>query len=72
MKRKKTRPRFKAYNCITIERRSRLISMINDDSMRIKDAATELNINYQTAKSIIRRFRASESKNLSANTKSLA
>jgi len=32
--------------------------MILDEHMRIKDAATALNINYQTAKSIIRRFRA--------------
>lgn len=31
---------------------------MDEENLRIKDAAVVLNINYQTAKSIIRRFRA--------------
>ena len=37
--------------------RLHLFEMIEVQGVRIKDAARDLKINYQTAKSIIRRFR---------------
>ncbi|TNV84150.1 hypothetical protein FGO68_gene4932 [Halteria grandinella] len=47
-----------SYHAITTRKRLELLQLLDEKRMRIKEAAHALNINYQTAKSIIRRYRA--------------
>ena len=53
---KRQRPLLNNYNVIPDEKRFRLIEMVNHRRMKVKEASQILNINYQTAKSILRRF----------------
>lgn len=53
---RRQRPLLSNYNVIPDEKRFRLIEMVVNRHMRVKEASQILNINYQTAKSILRRF----------------
>ncbi|TNV86594.1 hypothetical protein FGO68_gene9911 [Halteria grandinella] len=53
---KKNRPLLSSYMVIPDERRYQLIKYVIFENIRVKDAAGALGINYQTAKSILRRY----------------
>jgi molybdenum-dependent DNA-binding transcriptional regulator ModE len=57
---KTEKPNFswKKYDSINTEKRKRLLQKV-EGRMGVKQASEELGINYQTAKSIIRRYRLS-------------
>ena len=44
----------RAYRHVSVEERNRLIKMVREDGMRIKDSAKIIGINYSTAKHIIK------------------
>ena len=44
----------RSYNTVEANKRQRLIHMVNEDQMTIKEAASRLKINYSTAKHIIK------------------
>ena len=54
---RKGRPHFLAYNSVSSEMRFKLLSLLTIEKISVKEASDKLNINYQTAKSIIRRFK---------------
>lgn len=53
---KKNRPLLSSYNVISEEKRFQLIQFVIIQKMKVKDASQYLKINYQTAKSILRRY----------------
>ena len=44
----------RSYNTVESSKRQKLIRMVNEDQMTIKEAASRLKINYSTAKHIIK------------------
>lgn len=46
-----------SYGCVATSKRYQLIELVYKQNVGIKEAAEQIGINYQTAKSIIRRFR---------------
>ncbi len=45
------------YGAVTTEKRFELVRLIYEENLGIKEASQSMGVNYQTAKSIIRRFR---------------
>jgi transposase len=54
---RRTSERLQSYNFVSPDTRVTLIRMVEVEKVRIKVASTKLDINYSTAKSIIRKFR---------------
>ena len=48
----------RSYNTVESSKRQKLIRMVNEDQMTIKEAASRLKINYSTAKHIIKSQRS--------------
>jgi len=56
MRKKKNRPLLSSYQVISDDQRFKLIKLVIFENIRVKDASEALGINYQTAKSILRRY----------------
>ena len=54
---RRRRPNTVDYSFVPAEKRLKLVMMVEREDYRIKDASDSLNLNYSTAKSIIRLYR---------------
>ena len=57
VKTKKNRPHQLKYKKISLAERARLVNLVIDEGMSLRDVSKNLEINFQTAKSIIKRYR---------------
>lgn len=55
--RRRLRPKLNQYRFVSSEKRTRLINLIEVEHMGIKEASQRLQLNYSTAKSILRKYR---------------